>query len=127
MDPSTLIDLPLDTDDIDFPMFMDEMYNITIASPPHDTPHLIEVNSALIHDFDKFAFKVLLVFHYDHDGAATPAHCMPKVQLRSTADLNISAKTRPFKTDSGGVPVAIVTIPLHHYAIAANPTAMALQ
>ena len=40
---SALIDLPLNMDDIDFPIFMDEMYNITIAFPPHDTPHLIEV------------------------------------------------------------------------------------
>ena len=69
MDPSALIDLPLNLDDIDFPIYniMDELYNVTIVSHPHETPRLIEVNSALIRDFVRFAFKDLLDFHYDHD------------------------------------------------------------
>ena len=59
---STPIPLPVNTDEIEFAQFMDAEYDITLFSPSHDDPAVVELNSDLIYDYCVFAFQQLLIF-----------------------------------------------------------------
>ena len=50
MDP-TPIPLPVNTDGIEFAPFMEEEYDITLYSLPHDDPAVVAMNSDLIFDY----------------------------------------------------------------------------
>ena len=65
---------------------MDEEYDITLFSPSHDDPAVVELNSDLIHDYCVFAFQQLLIFHYDHEGEATAVKFLPSITRGPGAD-----------------------------------------
>ena len=74
---------------------MDEEYDITLFSPSHDDPAVVELNSDLIYDYCVFAFQQLLIFHYDHDGAATAVKFLPPIAKRTGIHFDINAYRPP--------------------------------
>ena len=123
----TPIPLPVNTDEIEFAPFMDEEYDITIFSPSHDDPAVVEMNSNLIYDYCMFAFQQLLIFHYDYEGVATAVKFLPSIAKRTGSHFDIKAyRPPPLMEDSGGNHVALISIPLPRYSTSPNPAAAAL-
>ena len=71
---------------------MDEEYDITICSPPHDDPAVIAMNSDLILDYCQFSFQQFLIFHYDHEGAATAVEFLPSVEKRTGSVFDLQSQ-----------------------------------
>ena len=106
---------------------MDEEYDITLFSPSHDDPAVVELNSDLIYDYCVFAFQQLLIFHYDHEGAATAVKFLPSIAKRTGSHFDIHAyRPPPLMEDSGGNHVTLISIPLPRYSTSPNPAAAAL-
>ena len=106
---------------------MDEEYDITLFSPSHDDPAVVELNSDLIHDYCVFAFQQLLIFHYDHEGEATTVKFLPSITKRTGSRFDIKAhRPPPLMEDSGGNLVTLISIPLPRYSTSPNPAAAAL-
>ena len=113
----TPIPLPINTDEIEFAPSMDEEYDVTLHSPPHDDPTVVAMNSDLIFDYCLFAFQQLLIFHYDHDGEATAVKFLPSVAKRTRSQFDLHAhRPPPLKEDSGGNHVVLISLPLPWYS-----------